>query len=70
MLSRHAVRIGDRRAKRWRVAGDGTAVNLHRARQTNAGSRISTCPAKPAPGGGSLLLAIWRQQRQATSAQD
>ena len=35
--------------KRWRVAGDGTAVNLHRAtRQTNAGSPTSTC-AQPGP---------------------
>jgi hypothetical protein len=33
-------------------------------------THFDVCPAKPAPGDGSLLLAIWRQQRQATSAQD
>ncbi len=54
--------------KRWRVAGDGTAVNLHWANPTDECriTHFDVCPAKPAPCDGSLLLAIWRQRRRAT----
>jgi hypothetical protein len=53
--------------KRWRVAGDGTAVNLGSANPTDECriTHFDVCPAKSAPDDGSLLLAIWRQRRQA-----
>jgi Family of unknown function (DUF6083) len=53
--------------KRWRVAGDGTAVNLGSANPTDECriTHFDVCPAKSAPDDGSPLLAIWRQRRQA-----
>ena len=53
--------------KRWRVAGDGTAVNLGSANPSDECriTHFDVCPAKRAPDDGSLLLAIWRQRRQA-----
>jgi hypothetical protein len=56
--------------KRWRVAGDGTAVNLHRANPADECriTHFDVCPAKPAPADGPLLLAIWRQRRRVTAA--
>lgn len=58
--------------KRWRVAGDGTAVNLHRANPADQCriTHFDVCPAKPAPSDGSLLLAIWRDRLQAMSTQN
>lgn len=58
--------------KRWRVAGDGTAVNLHRANPADECriTHFDVCPAKPAPADGPLLLAIWRQRRRATAARE
>jgi hypothetical protein len=52
---------------RWRVAGDGTAVNLHRANPADECriTHFDVCPSRPAPADGPLLLAIWRQRRQA-----
>jgi hypothetical protein len=55
--------------RRWRVSGDGTAVNLGAANPTDECriTHFDVCPAKRAPDDGSLLLAIWRQRRQARS---
>jgi hypothetical protein len=52
--------------KRWRVAGDGTAVNLGWANPTDECriTHLDVCPAGPAPDDGTLLLAIWRQRRR------
>lgn len=52
--------------KRWRVAGDGTAVNLGSASPTDECriTHFDVCPAKPAPEDSSLLLALWRQRRR------
>jgi hypothetical protein len=46
--------------KRWRVAGDGTAVNLHRANPADQCriTHFDVYPARPAPSDGSLFLAI------------
>ena len=56
--------------KRWRVAGDGTAVNLHWGNPTDECriTHFDVCPAKPAPADGSVLLAIWRQRRRAPAS--
>jgi Family of unknown function (DUF6083) len=56
--------------RRWRVAGDGTAVNLHRGNPTDECriTHFDVCPTKLAPADGPLLLAIWRQRRRATAA--
>lgn len=53
--------------KRWRVAGDGTAVNLGSGNPVDECriTHFDVCPAKLAPDDGSLILAIWRQRRQA-----
>jgi Family of unknown function (DUF6083) len=55
--------------RRWRVAGDGTAVNLGSANPTDECqiTHFDVCPAKRAPDDSSLLLVIWRQRRQARS---
>ncbi|MEV4936702.1 DUF6083 domain-containing protein [Streptomyces zaomyceticus] len=47
---------------RWRVAGDGTAVNLGSAvpSDTCRISHFDVCPARPEPVGSPLLLALWR----------
>ncbi|WP_174552591.1 DUF6083 domain-containing protein [Nocardia speluncae] len=48
--------------KRWRVAGDGTAINLGGANPTDECriTHFDVCPARRAPEDGTLLLAIWR----------
>ncbi|WP_435975013.1 DUF6083 domain-containing protein [Streptomyces sp. Qhu_M48] len=47
---------------RWRVAGDGTAVNLGSAvpSDTCRVSHFDVCAAGPAPVGAPVLLALWR----------
>jgi hypothetical protein len=49
--------------KRWRIAGDGTAINLGRANPSDycRVSHFDVCPANPAPGDSKVLLAVWRQ---------
>ncbi|GAA4522572.1 hypothetical protein GCM10023191_102010 [Actinoallomurus oryzae] len=51
--------------KRWRVAGDGTAVNLRSGNPTDECriTHFDICPAKPAPIDGPFMLALWRQRR-------
>jgi len=55
--------------KRWRVAGDGTAVNLRRGNPADVCriSHFDVCPSKSAPSDGKLLLAIWRQHHAGMS---
>ncbi|MFF3839676.1 DUF6083 domain-containing protein [Streptomyces sp. NPDC001930] len=47
---------------RWRVAGDGTAVNLGSAvpSDTCRVSHFDVCAAGPEPVGSLVLLALWR----------
>lgn len=47
---------------RWRVAGDGTAVNLRSAvpSDTCRVSHFDVCAAGPEPVGSPVLLALWR----------
>ncbi|WP_306325918.1 DUF6083 domain-containing protein [Streptomyces venezuelae] len=47
---------------RWRVAGDGTAVELGAAlpSDTCRVSHFDVCAAAPAPVGSPALLALWR----------
>ncbi len=49
--------------KRWRIAGDGTAVNLGSAvpSDTCRISHFDICPARPAPTGSATLLMLWRR---------
>jgi hypothetical protein len=53
--------------KRWRIGGDGTAVNLGRGSPSDTCriSHFDVCPAKPPPADGKVLLAIWRSRRKA-----
>ncbi|MFH8624814.1 DUF6083 domain-containing protein [Streptomyces vietnamensis] len=48
--------------RRWRVAGDGTAVNLGPAvpSDTCRVSHFDVCPARPAPADSPVMLALWR----------
>ncbi|MGW6395331.1 DUF6083 domain-containing protein [Streptomyces sp. NPDC055103] len=57
-LSVRAVPAG----RRWRVAGDGTAVGLGPAvpSDTCRVSHTDVCPGRPAPTGSPVLLALWR----------
>ncbi|MDV5147033.1 DUF6083 domain-containing protein [Streptomyces sp. SBC-4] len=55
--------------RRWRVAGDGTAVDLSPAvpSDTCRVSHFDVCPGRPAPTGSPVLLALWRgHARRAT----
>ncbi|MFJ4922145.1 DUF6083 domain-containing protein [Streptomyces sp. NPDC088725] len=48
--------------KRWRIAGDGTAVSLGRASPSDT-CRIchfDVCPSGPAPANSPSLLLLWR----------
>ncbi|MET7756517.1 DUF6083 domain-containing protein [Streptomyces sp. NPDC005389] len=47
---------------RWRIAGDGTAVNLGSAvpSDTCRVSHFDVCAASPEPVGSLVLLALWR----------
>ncbi|MFJ2935334.1 DUF6083 domain-containing protein [Streptomyces sp. NPDC087219] len=48
--------------RRWRIAGDGTAVNLGSAvpSDTCRVSHFDVCAASPEPVGSLVLLALWR----------
>ncbi|WP_242427809.1 DUF6083 domain-containing protein [Streptomyces sp. Root431] len=48
--------------RRWRIAGDGTAVALGSAvpSDTCRISHFDVCPARPAPADSPTLLALWR----------
>ncbi|WP_455353819.1 DUF6083 domain-containing protein [Streptomyces sp. SYSU K217416] len=52
--------------KRWRIAGDGTAVNLGRATPSDTCriSHFDVCPTWPAPSDSPALLALWRRNAQ------
>ncbi|MFD3706147.1 DUF6083 domain-containing protein [Nocardia sp. NPDC058658] len=56
----------DPTGQRWRVAGDGTAVNLGGANPTDECriTHFDVCPAKRAPEDGALLLGVWRGNRR------
>lgn len=47
--------------KRWRIAGDGTAVNLGGAVPADLCriSHFDVCPGNPAPAGSLTLLSLW-----------
>ncbi|WP_159026474.1 DUF6083 domain-containing protein [Streptomyces vietnamensis] len=55
--------------RRWRVAGDGTTVNLGSAvpSDTCRVSHFDVCPARPAPADSPLLLALWRSHARRTA---
>jgi hypothetical protein len=55
--------------KRWRIAGDGTAVNLGAASPTDTCriSHFDICPAKPAPVDSPTLLALWWRNTRTVS---
>ncbi|MCX5227407.1 DUF6083 domain-containing protein [Streptomyces sp. NPDC006553] len=57
-LATSAVPAGSR----WRVAGDGTAINLGSAvpSDTCRVSHFDVCAASPEPVGSLVLLALWR----------
>ncbi|MFB6623500.1 DUF6083 domain-containing protein [Streptomyces sp. NPDC056374] len=57
-LATSAVPAGSR----WRIAGDGTAVNLGSAvpSDTCRVSHFDVCAAGPEPVGSLVLLALWR----------
>ncbi|MFF1506940.1 DUF6083 domain-containing protein [Streptomyces sp. NPDC058326] len=57
-LTTRAVPAGSR----WRVAGDGTAVDLGSAvpSDTCRVSHFDVCAANPEPVGSPVLLALWR----------
>ncbi|MFC8452766.1 DUF6083 domain-containing protein [Kitasatospora sp. NPDC057223] len=49
--------------RRWRIAGDGTAVNLRAANPTDTCriSHFDTCPSSPAPHDSPTLLSLWNR---------
>ncbi len=54
-----AVPVG----KRWRIAGDGTAVNLRAANPSDTCriSHFDTCPDQSPPDDSPVLLTLWRR---------
>ncbi|MDX2562356.1 DUF6083 domain-containing protein [Streptomyces sp. TX20-6-3] len=54
---------------RWRIAGDGTAVNLGSAvpSDTCRVSHFDVCAASPEPVGSPVLLALWRRHARRTA---
>ncbi|MFF8381207.1 DUF6083 domain-containing protein [Streptomyces sp. NPDC015661] len=55
--------------RRWRVAGDGTAVNLGSAEPSHT-CRVrhaDVCPARPAPAESPVMLALWRSHARRTA---
>lgn len=56
--------------KRWRIAGDGTAVNLGASSPTDSCriSHFDVCPSRPAPADSAFLLALWRRHTHAAQA--
>lgn len=57
--------------KRWRVAGDGTAVNLGGANPTDECriTHFDVCPTRRAPEDGTFLLSVWRANRREWAAE-
>ncbi|MEU0399942.1 DUF6083 domain-containing protein [Streptomyces sp. NPDC006197] len=55
--------------RRWRVGGDGTAVNLGAAVPSDRCrvSHFDVCPARPAPADSPVLLALWRSHARRTA---
>jgi hypothetical protein len=51
------------KGKRWRVAGDGTAVNLGTANPSDECriTHFDVCPTRPQPLDGNVLIAAWRR---------
>jgi hypothetical protein len=49
--------------RRWRVAGDGTAVGLRGAAPSDTCrvSHFDVCPARSAPPNATALLALWQR---------
>jgi hypothetical protein len=49
--------------RRWRIAGDGTAVNLGAASPSDTCRvcHFDVCPTRPAPYDSPVLLALWRK---------
>ncbi|GHG60227.1 DUF6083 domain-containing protein [Streptomyces griseocarneus] len=50
--------------RRWRIAGDGTAVRLGAAAAPSDTCRVGhadVCPARPAPYDAPSLLALWHR---------
>ncbi|MFE7116749.1 DUF6083 domain-containing protein [Streptomyces sp. NPDC057654] len=58
--------------KRWRIAGDGTAVNLGSTvpSDTCRISHFDICPARPAPTGSAALLTLWRRNSRRGAEHD
>lgn len=52
--------------RRWRVAGDGTAVNIGGANPTDRCriSHFDVCPVNPPPSDSPLLLGLWRRNAE------
>lgn len=52
--------------RRWRIAGDGTAVNLGAASPSDTCrvSHFDVCPSRAAPVDSPALLALWRRNAQ------
>ncbi|MFE2493809.1 DUF6083 domain-containing protein [Streptomyces scopuliridis] len=52
--------------KRWRIAGDGTAVNLGRASPSDTCriSHFDVCPTNPSPSDSPTMLALWHRNTQ------
>nr|WSY53475.1 DUF6083 domain-containing protein [Streptomyces sp. NBC_00886] len=55
--------------RRWRIAGDGTAVNLGAASPSDTCriSHFDVCPSRPAPTDSPVLVALWRRNAQRRS---
>lgn len=55
--------------RRWRVAGDGTAVGLGSAvpSDTCRVTHFDVCPARPAPADSPVMLALWRSHARRTA---
>ncbi|MFI8910769.1 DUF6083 domain-containing protein [Streptomyces sp. NPDC053513] len=55
--------------RRWRVGGDGTAANLGAAVPADRCrvSHFDVCPARPAPDGSPVLLALWQSHARRTA---
>ncbi|WP_225801183.1 DUF6083 domain-containing protein [Streptomyces sp. NK15101] len=55
--------------RRWRVGGDGTAVNLGAAAPSDRCrvSHFDVCPSRPAPADSPVMLALWRSHARRTA---
>jgi hypothetical protein len=56
--------------RRWRIAGDGTAVNLRSAEPSDTCriTHFDICPANPAPVESPVLLSLWRRNARRARA--